>query len=251
MRGRSIRLSPARKIVTDLTHFSVPSVPVQRVMRLQPVVEARAACADRPAWTAIFTKAFALVAEQQPDLRRAYIKLPTPRLYEYPVSVAQVAVERDLDGEVVVLIAFLVDPANMPLMEVNRRIRQGKTEPIADNKAFKRLLAIGRLPLPIRRLAWWVGLNIGRQRGNYFGTFGVSVYSELGAESLHPVSPLTAVVNYGVIGEDGTVTVRIMYDHRVLDGSNVARHLARLEETLTGPIVDELKVLAGDVALSG
>jgi hypothetical protein len=34
----------------------------------------------------------------------------------------------------------------------------------------------------------WVGLKIGRQRGNFIGTFGVSVDSALDAESLHPLS---------------------------------------------------------------
>ncbi len=47
------------------------------------------------------------------------------------------------------------------------------------------------------------------------GTFGVSVYSGLGARSLHPISPLTTTLNYGTIGKDGDVSVRIVYDHRV------------------------------------
>ncbi|MBP3954110.1 hypothetical protein J8F10_02210 [Gemmata sp. G18] len=72
------------------------------------------------------------------------------------------------------------------------------------------------------------------------GTFGVSVYSALGAESLHPLSPLTATLNYGVIGPDGRVPVRIVYDHRALDGGTVARTLARLEEVLNGDIYREL-----------
>jgi hypothetical protein len=127
---------------------------------------------------------------------------------------------------------------------VNNSIRAGKTQPVEENKNFRLFLNLGRLPMPLRRFVWWLGLNIGRQRGNYFGTYGVSVYSELGAESLHPLSPLTTVVNYGIIAADGTVTVRIMYDHRVLDGSNVARILERLEEALTGPILDELRGLA-------
>ena len=37
------------------------------------------------------------------------------------------------------------------------------------------------------------------------------------------------------------VAVRIVYDHRVLDGANVARALARLEEKLNHDIVDELE----------
>ena len=97
--------------------------------------------------------------------------------------------------------------------------------------------------MPLRRLIWWLGLNIGRQRGNYFGTYGITVYSGLGAESLHPISPLTAVLNYGVIAKDGTVAVRIMYDHRVLDGSMVARVLGEIEKKLTGPVLAELKAL--------
>lgn len=78
-------------------------------------------------------------------------------------------------------------------------------------------------------------------RSRQFGTYGVSVYSGLGAESLHPLSPLTFVLNYGIIDEQGEVDVRVVYDHRVLDGANVARTLAALEETLNGPILEELR----------
>ena len=83
-----------------------------------------------------------------------------------------------------------------------------------------------------------------RQRWRFFGTYGVSVYSALNAESLHPLSPLTSTLNYGTFRDDGTVTVRIIYDHRVVDGAVVARVLGRLEEVLNGPIVAELKALA-------
>ncbi len=48
-------------------------------------------------------------------------------------------------------------------------------------------------------------------------------------------------MNWGVIADDGTVSVRIMYDHRVLDGSMVARTLGRIEDKMLGPVLDELK----------
>ena len=73
------------------------------------------------------------------------------------------------------------------------------------------------------------------------GTFGVSVYAGLGAEGLHPLSPLTSTLNYGVIQADGTVSVRITYDHRVVDGARVARALGRLETILNREIVAELE----------
>ena len=96
----------------------------------------------------------------------------------------------------------------------------------------------------MRRLAWWVGLNVsGRKRAHYFGTFGVSVYAGLGAASLHPLSPLTTTLNYGVIAADGTVDVRLIYDHRVLDGATVARALQDLERALTGEVLTELRYL--------
>jgi hypothetical protein len=243
MRGRTVPLSPVRKLVVDLTRLRAPTVPVQRVMDLSSLVAARDALADRPAWVAIFAKAYALLSDEMPILRRAYVKLPTPRFYEYPVTTASIVVERDFGSEMAVLTLLIRDPGNLPVEELSRRIRHAKTAPVEEIKSFKRMLDLARWPTPIRRMIWWLGLNIGRQRGNYFGSFGVTVYSGLGAESLHPLSPLTATMNWGVIGEDGKVAVRIMYDHRVMDGSEIARTLERLEAKLAGALVDELRAL--------
>ncbi len=244
MRGRAIPLSPVRKLVVDLTRFHVPSVPVQRVMRLAPLVEARAACADRPVWASLFAKAYGLAAAEIPDLRRAYVKVPWPQLYEYPQSTLSMVFERDWHGEMVILTTLMRSPETTSVQALSDAMKTNKDRPIEDNRDFKRMFSLARWPMPLRRLIWWLGLNIGRQRGNYFGTFGITVYSGLGAESLHPISPLTAVMNYGVIGKDGSVAVRIMYDHRVLDGSMVARTLARIEEKLLGEVLAELRTMA-------
>ena len=244
MRGRSIPLSPLRRLVNDVVHFGVPSVPVQRRMELGQVVALRAACADRPAWTALFAKAFALVARDLPPLRRAYIKLPSPRLYEYPESVVSIAIEREYGGETGAMSFNIVRPDALPLPELSRLIRSAATLPIEQVSVFRRALRVSRLPLPIRRAIWWFGLNAGRARGNYFGTFAISVYADRGAESLHPISPVTTMLNYGVIAEDGSVNVRAIYDHRVMDGTTVALALQRLEETLLTVIADELRSLA-------
>src|SRR5262245_50569166 len=93
--GRSIRLSLPRKLVCDLVHFAhkIPSVPVQKEVKLHEVEEARAKLAARPSWAAIFTKAYARVAAEMPELRRAYLYFPWARLYEHPINVASVAVE--------------------------------------------------------------------------------------------------------------------------------------------------------------
>lgn len=243
MRGKTVPLSLGRKLVVDLTLFHVPSVPVQRVMNIAPLVEARGGAAERPMWAAVFAKAYALAAVDMPVLRRAYIKLPTPRLYEYAISTVSMVVEREYQGEMVVLTTLIRDPAGQSIADISETIRYAKTVPVEKVKSFKRMLSLARWPMPLRRLIWWLGLNIGRQRGNYFGTFGITVYSGLGAESLHPISPLTGVLNYGIIEKDGSVPVRIMYDHRVMDGSTVARALGLIEQKLNGPILAELQSL--------
>lgn len=246
MCGRRIPLSRARRLVIDFLHFAktVPTVPVQRRIKLHSVIEARAALADRPAWTAIMVKAFAAVSAEFPDLRRAYCKFPWPHLYEVPTPVASVVVERDFEGDKAIFIGRVKDPAALPLPELTKRMGVFNESPVEEVRDFRRALRMLRYPRPIRRALWWLGLNWGRQRARHFGTFGISVYSALGAESLHPLSPLTTILNYGVFSPDGEVDLRVVYDHRVMDGAVVARALGRMQEILTGAIVDELRMLS-------
>jgi hypothetical protein len=250
-RGRRLPLSIPRRIIGDLVHFArqVPTVPVQRVMQISHVVEARDRSVDRPSWCAIFTKAFAVVAGAVPELRRCYLAWPCPHLYEHPVSIASVAIEREYQGEPGVFFAHIRSPDEQSLVAIDEHLRRFKEEPLQGYGLFRRALFVGRLPWPLRRLLWWVGLNSsGYKRARRLGTFGVTVYSSLGAESLHPLSPLTATLNYGVIAPDGRVTVRIVYDHRTLDGAVIARALALMERVLNGEILAELRGLAARAA---
>jgi pyruvate/2-oxoglutarate dehydrogenase complex dihydrolipoamide acyltransferase (E2) component len=245
--GRRLALSLPRRIMCDLMAFAkaIPTVPVQRQMHLQGVVEARArlaAAAKAPGWCAIFTKAYGLMALDFAELRRAYLSLLRPHLYEHPYSIASVAVERQYQGENAVFWGHLRRPERQPLTELQADLRRFKEAPLESMGLFRRALLVGRLPRPLRRLAWWIGLNAsGSKRARFMGTFGVSVYSGLGAESLHPISPLTGTLNYGPVQPDGSVSVRIVYDHRVVDGATVARALACMEEVLNQQILAELR----------
>ena len=245
--GRTIPLSLPRRLICDLLHFAhqTPTVPVQRRMNLAPLVQARAAAARPAAWCTIFTKAYARTAARVPELRRAYLPFPTPRLYEHPFSIASVAVERLYRGENAIFFGHLHAPEDQTLHDLDERLRRFKEAPIEGFGLFRRALRVSRLPRWLRRSAWWYALNVfGTRRARDFGTFGVSVYSGLGAESLHPLSPLTTTLNYGVIEADGGVTVRIVYDHRVMDGATVARALALLEDVLNQEMAAEVRQAA-------
>ncbi|MGZ2403092.1 hypothetical protein ACVIKO_000352 [Rhizobium ruizarguesonis] len=78
MRGRTIKLSASRRLVGDLMRFSigVPRVTVQRQMNLRPLLDARDGADARPSWTVLFLKGYALLSQEIPELRRAYIKFP-------------------------------------------------------------------------------------------------------------------------------------------------------------------------------
>lgn len=243
MRGKAIALSLSRRLVGDYVRAarSVPSIPVRRRMNLAEVVAARAAHPLRPSWQAIFIKAYAQIAERVPELRRSYVKFPWPHLYELPHSVASVVVERDFQGEKALFTARLSNPAALSLDKIHHSIREFQEQPIEERAEFRRALRITRMPWPLRPALWWLGLNVGRMRSRFFGTFAISTYSALGAESLHPITPLTTTLNYGVIAPDGSVDACLVYDHRVLDGATVARALASLEAELVGPIVEELR----------
>ena len=112
-----------RRMVIDFLYFAraVPTVPVQKQMSIADLVAARAACRDRPRWTAIFVKAFALVADEVPELRRAYVKIPWPQLYEYPTSKASIMIERDYRGEPALCPISVKDPARQPLSAIGER----------------------------------------------------------------------------------------------------------------------------------
>jgi hypothetical protein len=246
-KGRTISLSLPRRIMCDLLRFAkgVPTVPVQRQMNLAGLVKTRAQLPpspDNPGWCAIFARAYGIMASRVPALRRSYLGFPYARLYEHPCSIASIAVERQYRGENAVFWGHLRAPERQSLREIQGRLNRFKDAPIEKVGLFRRTLFVARLPRPLRRFAWWLGLNCsGPLRASHMGTFGVSVYAGLGAESLHPITPLTSTLNYGVIQPDGAVSVRIVYDHRVMDGATVARALVCLESVLNGEILAELE----------
>jgi hypothetical protein len=244
MRGTARKISIPRRLVADLMHasISVPFVSLTRPLSVRQLIEARALAAEPPGWAAIFVKAFALVAKDHPILRTLYVKWPWPSFYELPRSVAMVAVARVENGQHCVLPQKIAAADTLPLSEVDALIRHAKDAPIAEVPAFRKILRTTRLPLPLRRLIWLVGLNFGRQRANYFGSFAVTSVAAYGAGELHALSPGPFIVSYGVVEPDQTINVVIRWDHRITDAALIAKALTRLEQVLNTEIAAELRI---------
>ena len=243
MRGTVRKISMPRRHIIDLMHASigVPLISLTRPLDVRSLLEARALAAWPPGWAAIFVKAFALVAKDQPELRTLYAKWPWPSFYELPKNIAMVAIARVEDGEDCVLPQKVRAADELPLAEVDAQIRHAKDAPVDEVPAFRKILRVTRLPLPLRRLFWAVGLNFGRQRANWFGNFGVTSVAAYGAGELHALSPGPYIVSYGVVAPDQTVDVVIRWDHRVADAALIAKVLTRLEQVLNTEIAAELR----------
>ena len=243
-KGRSVRLSEPRRFIIDLVHHArqVPSIPVSRGFDLGPLLRPRVAHPARPSWAVLFMKAYGLVAAANPPLRRALLSFPWTRLYEHPQSICALALEREYEGEEGIFVGLFRAPEEQTLTQLQESLVRYKTDPIHDVGFFRQAMRISRAPTPVRRFLWWSTLKVsGFKRAKRFGTFGLTSYGALGAESLHPISPLTTTFTYGPIDREGRVTVKLVYDHRVLDGAYVARRMQEIEDALHGPILDELR----------
>jgi hypothetical protein len=243
MRGTVRKISMPRRLVADLMHASlrIPFVSLTRPLNIRHLLEARALAAQPPGWAAIFAKAFSLVAKDQPILRTLYVKWPWPQFYELPRSIAMVAIARVENGEDCVLPQKVPAADTLPLSEVDALIRYAKDAPLEQVPAFRKALMATRLPLPLRRLAWSIGLNFGRQRANNFGSFGVTSVAAYGAGELHALSPGPFIVSYGVVNPDQTIDVVLRWDHRITDAALIAKSLTRLEQVLNTEIAAELR----------
>jgi len=150
------------------------------------------------------------------------------------------SIDRTYRGEEVVLPRLIKDPAARSIDDIAQTIRHAKAASLHDIKDFRRAVAIAKLPGRLRRLVWWLGFNIGRQRANYFGTFVISTVAAFGGDSLNLPLVTTIFLTYGFIDADQRCKVRVAFDHRVFDGVAVARALVRLEAILNTAIVEEL-----------
>jgi len=241
MRGRVVKLSIERDLVADLMRFAVRVPTCTEALRIDvaAVAAARAQSAARPRWIAIFMKAFAIVAQDVPELRRVFLEAPWPRFYEYPTSVALIYVKRELNGEPFHISYKIKDPASLTLREINERITAATELPLYEISDFRRVYLFGRFPSLLRRFGAWLAYNNGRQRPKHFGTFAVTTPPETRIAGW--LTPWTSRLSYGRLEADGTMMVNVSVDHRVVDGPTGSELLTRLQSVLSTAVLAELR----------
>lgn len=241
--GKAMALSGPRRVVCDLMEASaaIPLIPIQRDIDVSALVAARASLPSQPSWCAIFTKAYAKVVAARPALRRAYFSFPWARLFEYSTTTADIAISAPVEGENAVVFAPLKAPQQMLLADIDRQLAWFKEAPVERLVRYRRALRMSRLARFLRRWIWWYHLNVSaKKRSRSVGTFGVSSMANWGVDSLRPIAPCTTLLHYGVIDTQGKVTVRLTFDHRVMDGVEPSLALGELERVLNDELLAEL-----------
>ena len=225
----------------------LPLFPVDRVLQLGAVAEARAAAATRIGWAAVFLKAYGLVARETPALRSWFVRGLFPRLATSSASVATLAVNRGAGDDERLCFARLKEPDALPLTRIQAFVDACGSQPVEE--MFKRQLELEMMPGPIRRtiLRWNVN-STSPKRPARIGTFSLSTLAGRQAfNRFHPTLCTTSLA-YGPLEADGRCLVTLIADHRVLDGAAVARALERLEEVLGTAVATELRDLRDPAA---
>lgn len=240
------RLTLARRMVCDFLRAGRHAEPVtfERVMPLADVRAARDEAAPKPAWPVLVAKAAGIAAEACPELRQTFVRFPTARIYEHPTAIAGIVVSKEFAGDECLFVLHLHDPGRKAVADLDARVRAAKANPVSATGAFRRAVRVGKLPAIVRRPAWGLLDWSGAWRVGQLGTFGVSATAGLGAAAVTLRTPWAVAFHYDVFRPDGSLPVRVTFDHRVLDGRVACRILGAVEAALTGPVLSELRAAA-------
>jgi hypothetical protein len=229
-----------------LLHFArkVPLCPLERSCDLSELAVLRQGASRKISWSVLFLKAYGLVALERPQLRQAYLRWPWPHLYEHPHNVAMLAMNRSESEEDRLYWGRFDKPEERTLIELQTKLDNYKTAPT--RSVFRTQERLSRLPTPLRRLSWWLALNLsGAKRARQLGTFGMSTLAGQGVINRYHPNCLSTSLTYGPMDSSGKMLVTLLFDHRIADGNCIAGALTDLEAVMRGPIADELKMLYG------
>jgi hypothetical protein len=246
-RGQKLKLSFSRRCMIEFLNvskeISLNSVSAEKFLELTPLFHARQKCPIKMSWYAIFLKAFAMVSAKYPELRQSYFRFPKPFIYQYHRTVGMLAIEREVDQETMVMYLKIDSPEKNPLLHIDQLIKKSKDCPVDEEPSFRRFLKFNRLPFLLRRLCWWLGMNMPTKKLHYFGTFGLTGLG-LGVRSLSVKSPLPISFVFDMSQTEQKPLVRLFWDHRIFDGIVVISFFKELEKILNVDIVSELNELS-------
>ncbi|MEW4455756.1 hypothetical protein AB1L30_24020 [Bremerella sp. JC817] len=227
-------------------HRTMPTVSQVKTFDLQGLADARSKCPIRISWSIAVLRAYALLSAETASLRQTFMEWPWPHLYEHPHPIGNLAISRVVDGEQWLFFAPMDEAHTMPLLQLQGLLERYQTAPV--ETAFKNQVRFANYPDMLRRVMWWLRFHFTpKKRVKRLGTFALTTLAGQGVTIVDPKAPVTTTLTYGPLDDQGRCNVTIAYDHRVMDGKEVADILCALERKLQTQILSEFEMLTQQV----
>ncbi|RKN50256.1 2-oxo acid dehydrogenase subunit E2 [Micromonospora endolithica] len=166
-----------------------------------------------------------------------------PRLAYFDTVNGKVTLDKKVGGERVVVSTVLRGLATAELETIQRDVdhfRDGDPDTMPE---FAAMRSLHRLPRPLGRLAFRLGVRPLARRADTMGTFAVTSLGHRPVDGFHSVGGTTVTLGVGRIADrpvvrDGAVTIapvmrlNLTFDHRVIDGAEAADVLGEIKERL-------------------
>ncbi len=185
----------------------------------------------------------ARVLADHPEANAAIRGRLRPRVARYPSVHGKLALDKAVNGHRVVLSTVLPDVDRAELDEIQRqvdRVRDGDPESMPE---FAGVRLLHRLPWPLARAAFRLGVRPLGRRPAVLGTFAVTSLAHRPVDGFYSVGGTTITVGLGRVADRPVVAggrvgiaplmrLSLTFDHRVLDGAEAADVLAGIKSGL-------------------
>ncbi len=166
-----------------------------------------------------------------------------PKLARYQTVNGKLALDRTIGGQRVVLSAVLPDLHRASLAQVQALVEHYRDGDPAEQPEFAGVRLLHKLPAPIGRALFRLGVRPLHRRAAAFGTFAVSSLGHRPVDGFYSVGGTTITIGLGQVTDrpvvrDGqlavaaTMRLSLTFDHRVIDGALAADVLADLKGRL-------------------
>jgi pyruvate/2-oxoglutarate dehydrogenase complex dihydrolipoamide acyltransferase (E2) component len=189
----------------------------------------------------LYTATRALLAH--PEANAAIRGRFRPKVARFQSVDGKLALDRTVGGQRIVLSAVLPDLHRASLAEVQAQVERYRDGDPADQPEFAGVRMLHRLPAPVGRVLFRLGVRPLHRRAAAFGTFAVSSLGHRPVDGFYSVGGTTITIGLGQIADrpvvrDGelavapTMRLSLTFDHRVIDGALAADLLADLKGRL-------------------
>lgn len=246
--GHRLALSNGRRLVDDVIHISnqMPMAAFSSDWDVAQIAKLRRMTTPKISWNVLMMKAHAIVCQQQPELRRCYVRFPWAHLYQHHQNVCMMTIGREHNNETRLFFARFNEPDNESLVELQEQYDKYRKAPIEKIKQFRHQITFAKFPQFIRRFGWWVLFNLWPQkRASHMGTFGMSISGYKGARANGHLGFNATILGTDPTPRKGNAHMVLTFDHQILDGVPATEVFKESHRMLVTAVAKELADMAG------